>query len=187
MPFLLFARELSPIVSTQDMKYDVVFLGTVSNHPLRSLLRQAIAQEGNFAYFGKSSNWREIYEMSKAILCPRGYGRNSFRLTETLQLGLIPIYVYDDVCWLPYYDSINWSSFSLVVRLDRTNYRQVAAQIRDFVKGMSIERRADMQQRIRSLYDSHFTVTGAFSQVELFLKGGFRSSDLRCARRMYAP
>ena len=185
VPFLLFARELRPIVSTQNIKYDVVFLGTVSTHPLRSLLRRAIAQEGDFAYFGKSSNWREIYETSKAILCPRGYGRNSFRLTETLQLGLIPIYVYDDVCWLPYYDSINWSSFSLVVRLNQTNYRQVAVQIRDFVKGMSSERRSGMQQRIRSLYDSHFTMAGAFSQVELFLTGGFRASHLRCAQRMY--
>eukprot|EP00666_Eupelagonemidae_sp_cell4sb_P001953 gene1953-4824_t len=32
-------------------------------------------------------------------LAPRGFGRNSFRVWEMLQAGLLPIYLYSDVPW----------------------------------------------------------------------------------------
>lgn len=53
----------------------------------------------------------------RSIFClaPRGYGRNSFRFYEAIQLGSIPIYIYDDHNWLPYKDSIDYSTFSIVI------------------------------------------------------------------------
>lgn len=48
-------------------------------------------------------------------LAPRGYGRNSFRFFECFLLKTIPIYVYDDVNWLPYQDKIDYSKFSIVL------------------------------------------------------------------------
>ena len=35
-------------------------------------------------------------------MAPRGYGRTSYRLAEIIQLGRIPVYIFDDFEWLPY-------------------------------------------------------------------------------------
>jgi len=34
--------------------------------------------------------------MSKFALCPRGYGKTSFRIQEALQYGAIPVYISDE-------------------------------------------------------------------------------------------
>lgn len=39
-------------------------------------------------------------------LAPPGWGKTSFRIGEVIQLGRIPIYVYDSVPWLPYAGSV---------------------------------------------------------------------------------
>ena len=38
-------------------------------------------------------------------LAPIGMGRASFRLAEIIQLGRIPVYLYEDFPWSPYEDS----------------------------------------------------------------------------------
>lgn len=43
-------------------------------------------------------------QKSKFALAPRGYGRSSFRFFEVLQMGVVPIYVWNDQIWLPFYD-----------------------------------------------------------------------------------
>ena len=35
-------------------------------------------------------------------LAPMGMGRASFRLAEIIQLGRIPVYLYEDFPWCPY-------------------------------------------------------------------------------------
>ena len=35
-------------------------------------------------------------------LAPPGWGRTSFRIGEVMQLGRIPVYIYDTLPWLPY-------------------------------------------------------------------------------------
>jgi hypothetical protein len=58
---------------------------------------------------------------SKFCLAPRGYGRSSFRFFEILKLGSIPIYIYDDIEWLPYKDKINYSLFSISLKVNELN------------------------------------------------------------------
>jgi len=52
---------------------------------------------------------------STFCLSPRGYGRSSFRFFESIYLGSIPIYIYDDHNWLPYRDILDYSLFSIVI------------------------------------------------------------------------
>jgi hypothetical protein len=52
---------------------------------------------------------------SKFSFAPRGYGKSSFRFFEILLLGSIPIYVWDDVEWLPYKDIIDYSKFCISI------------------------------------------------------------------------
>ena len=39
---------------------------------------------------------------SRFNLAPRGFGRGSFRLSEILQIGRIPVVIYNDYPWIPY-------------------------------------------------------------------------------------
>jgi len=52
---------------------------------------------------------------SKFALAPRGYGRSSFRFFEIFQLGAIPIYIWDDIEWLPYKDKIDYSKICISI------------------------------------------------------------------------
>ena len=45
---------------------------------------------------------------SKFALAPRGYGRGSFRFFECFQLGTIPIYLWNDIEWLPFKNQIDY-------------------------------------------------------------------------------
>ena len=54
---------------------------------------------------------------SKFTLCPRGYGAQSFRFYEALQLGSIPIYIHDDNKWQPYSDLLAWDKFSVSLHI----------------------------------------------------------------------
>ena len=55
---------------------------------------------------------------SKFTLAPRGYGRSSFRFFEIFKLGSIPIYVWDDIEWLPYKEKIDYSKFCISIHID---------------------------------------------------------------------
>lgn len=55
---------------------------------------------------------------SKFALAPRGYGRSSFRFFEIFLLGCIPIYVWDDIEWLPYKDILDYTMFCISINVN---------------------------------------------------------------------
>lgn len=78
---------------------------------------------------------------SKFALAPRGYGKSSFRFFEIFQLGCIPIYVWDDVEWLPYKDVLEYSKFCISIHesqigklpeilgsIDETKYNEMRSE-----------------------------------------------------------
>ncbi|KAF7457084.1 Exostosin family protein [Cryptosporidium felis] len=50
----------------------------------------------------QGEKFKQVIQRSIFHLCPRGFGRTSFRLYETVQLGTIPIYIWDDINWIPF-------------------------------------------------------------------------------------
>lgn len=56
---------------------------------------------------------------SKFALAPRGYGRSSFRFFEIFQLGAIPVYVWDDIEWLPYKDQVDYSKICISIHVSQ--------------------------------------------------------------------
>lgn len=54
---------------------------------------------------------------SKFALAPRGYGRGSFRFFECFLLGTIPIYIWNDTCWLPFQNVIDYSRLCVVMHI----------------------------------------------------------------------
>ena len=58
---------------------------------------------------------------SKFALAPRGYGRGSFRFFECFQLGTIPIYIWNDIEWLPFKNVIDYSRLCISIHISQIN------------------------------------------------------------------
>jgi Exostosin family len=103
------------------------FVGTNTHH-VRTQTLQTIHNNTNFIV-GMRGGWSAhvhpqhannfIYLTldSKFALAPRGYGRSSFRFFEIFQLGAIPIYVWDDIEWLPYKSIIDYSKICISINI----------------------------------------------------------------------
>lgn len=104
------------------------FVGT-NTHGVRGIIYRELHNNPNFVFYMKNS-WDihvneqlvelfiNITKRSKFALAPRGYGPSSFRFFEIIQMGVIPIYVYDDVNALPFLDIIDYSKFSIVLHIN---------------------------------------------------------------------
>jgi hypothetical protein len=179
IPLLLW---LDPLNSSEypipaSYRYDIVFMGLDNTSWVRKPAIKSIRRYfGNRTFVGESSDWSRVYALSKFVLTPRGYGRNSYRLGEVLQMGMLPVYVYDDFVWLPYYDAINWSSFAFVLKLKEVD----GALPR--IKSVTVEEAREMRMRVQRLYETHFSPDAVMHQILDFLQFGFVKSDLRCAK-----
>ena len=93
---------------------------------------------------------------SRFSLCPRGFGRSSYHVAETVQLGLIPIHVYSDRPWIPYahlFDSVGFATN--VFGLPRLVWRLAWL--------------GDTELLARELAASHFSLSGIATQVQAWL------------------
>ena len=102
------------------------FVGT-DTHPVRAEMVRQLTQQDITCHV--KSTWSpavpqddakrfiEITLSSRFCLAPRGYGRSSFRFFEAIQLDTIPIYVWDDIEWLPYQEVLDYDAFSISVHV----------------------------------------------------------------------
>lgn len=95
-----------------DMVYNVSFVGS-NTHVTRKELVKMYSESFRFM---KTDSWEEVMEQSRFSLCPRGFGLTSFRLFEAIQLGSIPIYVWDEDLLLPFAEALDWKSFSIILK-----------------------------------------------------------------------
>jgi hypothetical protein len=101
---------------------------------------------------------------SDYVLCTRGNGNYSYRLTEALSLGRIPVFVDTD-CVLPYDRWIDWPSHG--VWLDRRDLGRLGERIAAFHEAISPADFAALQQRNRALYEEWLSPLGFHRQLPL--------------------
>jgi hypothetical protein len=82
-----------------DIKKDIFcsFVGG-HTHPIRKeLVKQLAGKEGYYVTMKKHTmqEYCNILARSVFALCPRGYGPSSFRISEAIQYGAIPVYISD--------------------------------------------------------------------------------------------
>ena len=122
---LLFSKKIEKTFSEKEILCS--FVGS-NTHSLRSQLFSFFKNDKDFIFnvnnfwtpnvnYDSQEKYINITCNSKFCLAPRGYGRSSFRFYEIHQLGCIPIYVWDDIEWLPYKDDIDYSLFSISVNI----------------------------------------------------------------------
>jgi len=95
------------------------FVGRLT-HKIRETIYNQFKDDPKYVfYIGFDTNiFKDLTVKSKFAFAPRGYGRSSFRFWEVYLLGTIPVYIYDDIKWLPYQDIINYSKIAVVLRED---------------------------------------------------------------------
>jgi len=74
------------------------FIGSIT-HPIREqMVKELQGKEGYFISTEPTSleTYCYIMSQSKFVLCPRGYGKTSFRICEAFQYRAIPIYMSDE-------------------------------------------------------------------------------------------
>jgi hypothetical protein len=156
--------ESFPRVSYNQKYIQCSFIGSLT-HNVRHTIYDKFKDNQQFLFH--TSKWTpnvqksnadlfiEVTLNSKFVLAPRGYGRSSFRFFEVFQLGSIPIYVWDDIEWLPYKDILDYSKFcislnvkeidklpKIISKIDENKYNEMLGEyqkVKDLftLKGMS--------------------------------------------------
>lgn len=151
------------------------FVGTISTTSgLRQNLYQTLQRETGF-YFTEPRWWTptvsqekfkefiDITQRSWFTLCPRGYGLQSFRFFEVLQLGSIPVFVYDTE-WFPFNKLIDWSTFSICIHINDIR------NIPKILNNISKEKRMEMLKIGYKVYKEYFTLEQTCKNIYKILK-----------------
>jgi hypothetical protein len=112
------------------------FVGNITSNQVqpnvREVMKHTLEKNPNFLFYN-SGGWTpsvnadlqkkfvNITINSKFVLAPRGYGRGSFRFFECFQLGSIPVYLWNDVEWLPFKDLIDYNKLCISMHISQIN------------------------------------------------------------------
>ena len=163
----------NPSLKYNNIKKDILcsFVGNLDNHKeLRYKMYENLHNKKNFllekGQYNAKGSFKHYYNIlcrSKFSLCPRGVGISSFRLYESLQCLAIPIYIYDDVAWLPYKEKINWQEIAIIIHESEIH------KIYEIINNFSEEKIIIYQNRIKLLLDDYFTIKGLSNYIKDFL------------------
>ena len=142
------------------------FVGSLT-HPVRQRMASAITLKPDIicrmqkAWNVKvpteqADEFLDLTLRSKFCLAPRGYGRSSFRFFEAILMDTIPVYLWDDVEWLPYKEHLDYNSFSVSISDISKTY--------DILSGISEARYQAMKLELQKV-KHWFTLEGMMEYV----------------------
>lgn len=149
-------NKLLDIGRTITTRHLASFVGTHTTHPLRMDLFKLLSRKSNIKFIGKE-DWTNNISVSladtfiqttlssKFCLAPRGFGRSSFRFFEAMQLECIPVYLWDDIEWLPYKDILDYSKFSVSIQ------KKDIHNTYDILKSISNEKYLSMKEELKKV------------------------------------
>jgi hypothetical protein len=141
---LIYEDITNTLLMAPRLKKDLLasFVGSIT-HPIRDAMCNAVKGHNDIICNGKNGwtpsvpsdladQFIALTLRSKFCLAPRGYGRSSFRFFEAMLLDTIPVYIWDDKCWLPYKDCVAYSSFSVCIHANEIdNIYEILSSITD--------------------------------------------------------
>lgn len=143
------------------------FTGSIT-HNIRNKIYRRYSSDKDFTLIGK--NWDSTVSLddfttfvnvtkhSKFTLCPRGYGAQSFRLYEVLQLNSVPVIVYNKV-WLPFNDTINWKNFCILV------HENEIYKLKEKLLNITDQHYEQMLNTGKQIYNEYFTMEGMSNNI----------------------
>lgn len=116
-------------------------------------------------YFGNGS-WTDFVRVStrsRFVLAPRGYGRTSFRLYEAIALGTIPVYVWDDIEWLPFKPWIEWDKAIISIQAKQLD------ELPMILESISDREYRDRLDYLRQIHDEYLSYNAVCRSVQRIL------------------
>lgn len=156
------------LVPTKEKTIFASFVGSRNTHPIRMDMCNKLKNNEDYKIY--SGNWSAQVPMdnfknfvditcsSKFALAPRGYGKQSFRLYEILQLGTVPVYISDEH-YLPWSDELDWNDFCVPVNEDEID------EIDDILKSIDDVEYNQLVANGKNVYEKYFTLEGMFKNI----------------------
>lgn len=137
------------------------FVGTIKGrHPVREKMYFNTKDRSDY-HISELVNFdcfKDIMERSVFSLCPRGYGKTSFRINESLNLGSIPVYIYDDP-WIPFFDEIDFKNYGVLI------HESDLHQIDDILKSYSTKQIEELREYGRYVYNEYFIYESCYNKI----------------------
>jgi len=143
-------------------KHFANFIGS-RTHPIRQTAEQLKDIPGYFISFDhhEIETYCRIIHESIFTLCYRGYGANSFRIAEAVQLGSIPVYISDEFIKPMWMD---FEKFGVYVQ------ESDIGRIDEILQAVEPEQIISMQDNLQEAYKQHFTYEGAMFNIIKYLE-----------------
>jgi hypothetical protein len=151
-----------------QFNWQIGFYGTHDTSQTRAKLldemRNLIHKTSMKYHHTSTPNWKQLMASTLFNLCPRGYGRNSYRLAEVIQLGRIPIYLYNDVPWISYFGAnISLSNIGFSAKPDEMQ------KLVERLQSMTPAEIADMLEKVKQARN-YYTLEGSISEIHKFFR-----------------
>jgi hypothetical protein len=117
---LLCAAHQKPFFPVRK-KFLASFAGRLETHPIRGEMSEILFEKKDIQVISKEIDTRDYINLilgSYSSLAPRGYGGDSFRFYESMQLGVMPILI-GDIDVRPFKEQLNWEEMSIYVQNPR--------------------------------------------------------------------
>lgn len=137
------------------------FLGCIfGRHKIREMLYENLKEKPDYIIKEKTdfATFKDTMERSVFSLCPRGYGKTSFRINEALNLGSIPVYIFDEP-WIPFEDKISFDEYGILIH---------ESEIKDLdkiLKSISKEKIEDLRSTGQQVYNGFYSYPGCYEKV----------------------
>lgn len=142
-------------------KWVASFVGS-KTHPIRNELEKLKREDGYYVSFEPHDieTYCRILHESMFVICPRGYGSNSFRILEALQYGAIPIYLSDEYI-MPFGTIPGWWLLA-----NESNFKTVLSE----AENLEPEQIIKMQDIGEKAYEEYYTYEGCFKYIIDYLE-----------------
>lgn len=154
-----------PYSFTSPKKYFCNFVGSPT-HPIRDSAKRLQDKNGYYISFERQDIMSYCRAMHESVftLCYRGYGFNSFRISESIQYGSIPVYISDEYV-LPKW--CNFSEYGVLIDAD------LADCIDDILTHIPQDEIIDKQNKLKGVYENFYTYQGNYNQIIKYLETEF--------------
>jgi len=169
IPIPLICSPIPESLKQSEVKKDIFcsFVGTVldsEHYKCRLKLYEHFSNDKDF-YLTPQRTWDRVItdnqlnefinitQRSQFTLCPRGYGYQSFRLYEALQLNSIPVFVYNKF-FFPFdmFVECDWNSFCVLI-----NEIQIP-DLKKILQKITPEQQDKMLKKGKDIYLKYFTM-----------------------------
>ena len=104
------------------------------------------------------NNFLDVMKRSKFSICPRGYGQTSFRIHESLSLGSVPVYVYDEPL-IPFSDLFDFNEIGILV------HSSDIGMLSNKIESLTDSEIETMRVNGKSIYKKFFEYDGCSNQI----------------------